>query len=161
MTNPPAAHETIATSRTIMAPVKQVFEAWADPEARTIWGPPSDDEAIEFVENDFRAGGKDVHFCGQKGNLRFRVETFYHDIQNPRRLLFSECVSTDENTLCVSLITVDFAEANECTTLNLTIQVASLVGEDMIAGNRGGWNAALDNLEEYLANSIYTRPGRK
>lgn len=125
--------------------------AWADPEARTIWGAPSKDEAIEFVENDFRVDGKDVHLCGQKGDLRFRVDTFYHDIQKPLRLLFTERVSTGESTFCVSLITVDFAEAKEGTKLNLTIQVASLVGEEMIAGNRGGWHAALDNLEDYLA----------
>ena len=151
MTYPAAVHETIATSRTIKASLEQVFKAWADSDARTVWGPPSDDEAIEFVENDFRVGGKDVHICGQKDDLCFRVETIYHDIQNPRRLLFSERVSTGENTLCASLITVDFAEAKKGTTLNLTIQVASLVGKEMIAGTRGGWNAALDNLGEYFS----------
>lgn len=151
MTNPAAAHETIATSRTIKASLEQVFKAWADPEARTIWGPPSNDEAIEFVENNFRVDGKDVHLCGQRGDLRFRVETFYHDIQKPLRLLFTERVSTGENTLCASLITVEFAEAKEGTKICLTIQVASLAGEEMIAGNRGGWNAALDNLEDFLA----------
>ncbi len=82
MTNPAAVHETIATSRTIKASLEQVYKAWADPEARTVWGPPSDDEAIELVEHDFRVDGKDVHVCGQKGNLRLRVETFYHDINN-------------------------------------------------------------------------------
>ncbi len=150
MKNPGTSHETIEISRTIEASVEQLFQAWANPEARTIWGPPSNDEAIEFVEYDFRVGGKDVHLCGQKGDLRFRVETFYHDIQNPRRLLFSERVSTGESTLSASLITVDFAKAHEGTTLNLTIQVASLVGEEMIDGTRGGWNAALNNLGEYL-----------
>lgn len=28
----------------------------------------------------------DVHLCGQTGDLRFRVDTFYHDIQKPIRL---------------------------------------------------------------------------
>ncbi len=153
MTNLSVAHGTIAICRTTKASLEQVFNAWADPEARTIWGPPSSDEAVKFVENDFSVGGKDVHYCGQKGDLRFRVETLYHDIQNPRRLLFSERVSTDESILCASLITVDLADVNEGTKLYLTIQVASLVGEEMIAGNRGGWNGALDNLEEYFASS--------
>jgi uncharacterized protein YndB with AHSA1/START domain len=149
--NPSVAHETITISRTIKASLEQVFKAWAEPDARAIWGPPSDDEAIEFVESDFRVGEKDVHVCGQKGDLRFRVETHYHDIQEPRRLLFTERVSTGDTTLCAALITVDFAEAGEGTKLDLTVQVTSLVGEEMIAGNRGGWNAALSNLDSYLS----------
>ncbi len=64
--------------------------------------------------------------------------------------LRTERVSSGEDTLCASLITVNLAEANEGTKLDLTIQVASLVGEEMITGNRGGWSAALDNLQEYL-----------
>ena len=151
MTKPAASHETIETSRTIAASLEQVFRAWADPEARTIWGAPSKDEAVEFVENDFRVNGKDVHLCGQKGDLRFRVDTFYHDIQKPRRLLFTERVSTGGSILCASLITIDFAEVKEGTKLHLIVQVASLVGEEMIAGNRDGWRSALDNLEDYLA----------
>lgn len=145
-----STHETMTINRSIKASREQVYNAWADPKARTIWGAPSTDEAVEFVENDFRVGGRDVHFCGEKGDLRFRVDTFYHDIHEPSRLLFTERVSTGENTLCASLVTVDFAEAMGCTRIDLVIQVASLVGEGMITGNLGGWNAALDNLEDYL-----------
>ncbi len=77
MTNPAAVRETIATNRTIKASLEQVFKAWAGSEARTVWGPTSDDEAIELVENDFRMDGKDVHLCGQTGDLRFHVETIF------------------------------------------------------------------------------------
>ncbi len=150
MNDPTLTHDTITIERTINASAQQVFNAWADPTARSQWGPPSDDEAIEFLENDFRVGGKDVSLCGQKGDLRFQVDTVYHDIQEPLRLLFTERVSTDDNLLCVSLITVQFTETGKATELYLTIQVASLVGEDMIAGNRGGWEAALTNLADYL-----------
>lgn len=148
---PSSAHETITISRTIKASLERVFKAWAEPDARVIWGPPSEDEAIEFVECDFRIGGRDVHVCGQQGELRFRVETLYHDIQVPLRLLFTERVSTDDATLCASLITVEFAEAGNATKLELTVQVASLVGKEMITGNSGGWNAALNNLDSYLS----------
>ena len=143
-------HETITISRTIKASSTQVFKAWAEPGARAIWGPPSEDEAIEFVENDFRMGGKDVHLCGQKGNLKFRVETLYHDIQEPLHLLFTERVSTDGNILCASLITVDITKDGAGAKLLLTIQVASLVGKGMIEGSRGGWNAAFANLKVLL-----------
>lgn len=147
---PNATHETIRISRRINASPEQVFSAWADPVARAQWGPPSDDEAIEFLEHDFRVSGKDVSLCGQKGDLRFRVDTVYHDIREPLRLLFTERVSTDDNLLCMSLITAEFSTVGEATKLGLTVQVASLVGEDMIAGNRGGWEAALANLADYV-----------
>lgn len=149
--NPSLAHETITIDRTIKASPEIVFEAWAKPEARAIWGVPSEDEALEFIENDFRAGGMDVHMCGQKGDLRFRVETLYHEIQEPLRLLFTERVSTSGNILCASLVAVDLAKAGASTRLILTVQIASLVGAEMIEGNRGGWNSALANLEMFLA----------
>jgi len=72
---PSLAHETITISRTIKASSKQVFGAWADQQARSVWGPPSEDEEMKFIDTNFRVGGKDVHVCGQKGDLRFRVDT--------------------------------------------------------------------------------------
>lgn len=146
-----AMHETITIKRTIEAALEKVFTAWANPDARAIWGPPSVDEGMEFLETDFRVGGKDVYRCGQKGDFCFLVETIYHDIQEPLRLLFTERVSTEDNLLSVSLVTVDLSEIGKATKLDLTVQVASLVGQDMIAGNRGGWEAALNNLAAYLA----------
>ncbi len=144
-------HDSITIERTINASAQQVFNAWADPIARSKWGPPSDDEAIEFLETDFRVGGKDVHLCGQKGDLHFRVDTIYYDIQEPSCLLFTERVSRGDHLLCVSLITAQFSESGAATKIDLTVQVASFVGENMIVGTRGGWKSALDNLGKYLA----------
>ena len=142
----PLIHDTIAISRTINASVKRVFSAWEDPKARSQWGPPSDDEALEFLENDFRVGGLDVHRCGQKGDLRFRVETRYYGINRPHRLLFTERVSTDGTLLSASLISVAIDGNEGVTELEVTIQIASLVGSDMIDGTRGGWVTAIDQL---------------
>ena len=139
-------HETISIDRLLSATKDQVFTAWSDPDARSQWGPPSDSEAIEFLEHDLRRGGMDVSMCGQKGDLRFRVETLYHDIEKLNRLLFTERVLSGDSLLCVSQITVCLQEQDSKTQLTLKVQIASLVGEEMIAGNRNGWNAALDNL---------------
>ena len=119
-------HETIVISRTIKASAKAVFSAWEDPQARSIWGPPSSDEALEFLESDFRIGGCDVHHCGQKGDLRFRVETRYYCISNPQRLIFTERVTTDEKLLSTSLVSVSFDGDGDTTKLDVTIQIASL-----------------------------------
>ena len=148
---PNTTHETIAINRKINASPDQIFSAWADPKAREQWGPPSDDEAIQFLENDFRVGGWDISLCGPKDDLRFRVETVYHHIEAPSRLLFTESVSTDEQLLSASLVTVNLTEIDDrITVLNLTIQIASLVGEEMVAGHQAGWDAAITNLTAYL-----------
>lgn len=151
MIDPTLIHEQIAIAVAINASAQRVFDAWADPAARSVWGPPSGDEAIEFLATDFRIGGRDVSRCGQRGDLRFRVESEYHDIRAPLRVLFTERVSTDGTLLCVSLVTAQFSAIGAATRLDLTAQVASLVGEDMITGNRGGWESALSNLKAYLA----------
>ncbi|WKD49667.1 SRPBCC family protein [Microbulbifer spongiae] len=146
-------HDTISISKTIKATVEQVFAAWEDPNARTIWGPPSDDEAIEFVENDFRVGGIDVHLCGQKDDLRFQVETRYYEINSPNLLIFTECVKSENAPLSTSLITVAIAGNGSLTELSVTIQIASLVGSDMIKGTRSGWQIAISNLAAHLETS--------
>ena len=71
----------------------------------------------------------DVSMCGEKGALRFRVETIYHDIENNNRLLFTERVLSDDNLLCVSQITVILEEQNSKTQLSLTVQIILLVGK--------------------------------
>ena len=144
-----ALHETITIDRLINASTEQVFSAWSDTTARTQWGPPSDTEAIKILESDFRRGGMDVSMCGEKEDLRFRVETIYHDIQNNNRLLFTERVLSEDNLLCVSQVTVILEEQNSKTQLSLTIQIASLVGNEMIEGNRNGWTVAMENLSKF------------
>lgn len=151
--NSSLAHDTISIRRAIHASPEIVFQAWKDPVARSTWGSPSDDEAVEFIANDFRVGGMDIHHCGPVGDLRFRVETRYHAIDCPKRLLFTESVSTGNALLSVSLVTVDISQARNAAQLDLTIQIASLVGTEMVAGSRAGWNAAIANLDSQLASA--------
>ncbi len=146
----PLVHQTIAISRMVDAPTDAVFAAWEDPQARSQWGPPSDDEALAFVETDFRVGGTDVHLCGPKGDLRFRVETRYYDIERPARLVFTERLSTGDALLSASLVSVAIGGNGRSTKLDLTVQIASAVGRDMIVGTRTGWEAALSNLAKSL-----------
>ena len=79
------------------------------------------------------------------------METHYHDISAPHRLLFTERVSTEGTLLSVSLVTVAIDGRAEASELDVTIQIASMVGTDMIDGTRGGWERALAQLGEYAA----------
>lgn len=142
-------YDTLEFGRRINASPSLVFAAWQDPEARTIWGPPSNQEALEFVQTDFQEGGVDLYRCGQKGDLRFNVEAQYHSI-TPHQLLFTERVMLDSSLLSLSLISVSMNEKDLGTDLKLTVQITSTCGSSMIDGNRNGWQAALVNLAKYV-----------
>ena len=140
-------------TRVYEADRSRVFAAWADPKARCRWAPPSKDQAIEYLEADFRTGGCDVSKCGPSGDLSIRVEARYLDIVPDRRIVFSEVVESGGARLSVSLITVEFETGGDGTRLTLTDQIAALDGADMVSGSKAGLAAALDNLEEDLRRS--------
>jgi uncharacterized protein YndB with AHSA1/START domain len=143
-------HATLVFERAFDVPPQRVFEAFADPEARMRWGSPSADTTLVYLETDFRVGGRDLSRCGHTGNLIFRVENHYLDIVPGQRIVSSEIVSQGEQRFSVALITVDIRASGKGTDLVLTDQIVALDGSEMIAGNRGGLNAALDNLEREL-----------
>lgn len=149
-TETPVIHETITLEHTYAFPIHDVYAAWADPAARTVWGTPSDNEALEFESTDYRVGGRDVSRCGPKGDLSFRVETTYLDIVPEVRVLYSEVASNGGNRLSVALQSALFEATDSSTRLRLVIQIASFVGKGMIEGNRDGSRITLDNLDRFL-----------
>jgi uncharacterized protein YndB with AHSA1/START domain len=143
-------HATLVFERSFDVAPARVFDAFADPEARMRWGTPSADTALVYLETDFRVGGCDISRCGHAGNLIFRVVNHYLDIVDGQRIVSTETVSQGEQRLSVALITVEVKASGKGTYLVLTDQIVALDGADMIAGNRAGLNAALDNLEREL-----------
>ncbi|MCD7059529.1 SRPBCC domain-containing protein [Pelagibacterium xiamenense] len=146
MTSNAIAHATITLDRTYPVAPARLFHALSDTEARMRWGAPND-EALEFENADFRVGGLEISRCGPRGNLMFRVETRYLAIAQDRHIVFSEMVSGTEGQLSASLISFELTAQGAATRLDVTAQVASFAGEDMVRGNRNGLTAALRNLE--------------
>lgn len=140
-------HDTILFERQYDAAPDEVFGKWADPKARVRWGVPSKETKLEYFEADFRIGGRDTSRCGPIDNLRYHVDVVYIDIIENEQIIMSETIMDDDNRLSVSLITVNFKEEAGGTQLDMVIQVASMIGKDMIDGCRMGWDAALDNLK--------------
>jgi len=137
---------TIVLERLYPASASRLFAAWASPEARLRWGPPSDTAGLVYVEADFRPGGRDLARCGARGDLRYSVETRYLDIVPDARIVMTEAVSSDGTLLSVALITIEFIAEAGATRLRLTDQIVALDGAGMIEGSRLGWSASLDNL---------------
>jgi uncharacterized protein YndB with AHSA1/START domain len=139
-------HDTIILTRDYRAPPARVFQAFADPDARARWGTPSPTAALVMDQASFEVGGLDVSRCGSKDDLRYHIEARYLAIVEAERIVYSETVSERGARLSVALITIALETIAAGTRLILTAQLAAFDGGFMIAGNRMGYGAALDNL---------------
>jgi uncharacterized protein YndB with AHSA1/START domain len=146
-------HTTLVFERTVPAPASQVFAAYADTDARVRWGAPSDRSVLIYDASDFSVGGIDRFRCGSKNDPKCHGTTWYHDIVPDGRIVSTEKVEADGQSLCVSLSTVEFLPAGAETRLKTTVQIASFVGVEMVKGNEVGHNASLDNLVRYFTPS--------
>jgi uncharacterized protein YndB with AHSA1/START domain len=151
MSNQDLKHETLMFERTCAAPVERVFAAFADPVERANWGTPSETAAFIYDKVDFREGGADVFRCGDKSNPQYRGVTTYYDIVPNERIVSSETVETEGRKLLISMATTTLQAEGNGTTVTVTVQLTSLVGEGMLNGARFGHNASLDNLVEAMA----------
>ncbi len=143
-------HDTLVLERTFKAAPEAVFNAFADPKARAVWGPPMPEINMSFKEADFREGGRDVCICGPGPAEGVTVETLYHAIAKPTRIVFTETISAPDQMEGASLVTVEVAVAGPGAALKVTLQVVSLGEENTVDEVHGGWTASLGNLERYL-----------
>jgi uncharacterized protein YndB with AHSA1/START domain len=147
-------HGTLVFERTVPAPVSQVFAAFADPDERARWGAPSDNTVLIYDAADFSIGGIDRFRCGSRNDPRYGGTTWYHDIVPGSRIVSTEKIEADGQSLGVSLNTVEFLPTAGQTRLKTTVQLTSLVGAEMVKGHEAGHNASLDNLVRYFTPAI-------
>lgn len=143
-------HETVAFERQYDALPQRVFAAWADSEAMSRWAVPGPVYGLRFEQSDFRVGGRDVCWCGEKGDLKFRAEVLYLDILENERIVFAEIISEDAKALCAALVSVSITPDGNGSGLDVTCQITEFV-DGMAAGYRAGYGAMLDNLAAELA----------
>ena len=146
-------HATFAVERTYDASPARVFAAWADPEAKSTWfGPPDDD--MENYELDFQVGGREYSrgkVPGSDGT--FTYEACYQDIVPDERIVYAYDMHFDDARISVSLGTVELKPDGDGTRLTYTEQGAYLDGLDSPDQRAGGTGQLFDALEEYLARN--------
>jgi uncharacterized protein YndB with AHSA1/START domain len=150
MTRPPVLHGTLTFERRFKVPPSTVFGAYVDIERRARWSAPSDSAVVTYTEHDFRVGGLDRFCCGDKRAPQFEGEVRYEDIAVDERIIYSEVIKANDQRLSISLVTWETSPDGTGSRLTVTVQIASLVGDEMIAGNTMGMNGALDNLARML-----------
>lgn len=152
MQKPDATHATLVFEREVLAPVADVFSAYADARVRAAWSAPSNDTII-YDHEEFREGCQDRFRCGPGVSPNIHGTTHYWEIVPNRRIVSSEVLSTQGMRLAVSLITTEFAELGNATKLKSTVQIVSFVGQDMVQGYEDGNNGALNGLVGYFRHS--------
>jgi uncharacterized protein YndB with AHSA1/START domain len=99
---------------------------------------------------NFRVGGIDCFRCGSKDDPQFQGMTFYLDIVPDSRIVSSEVIKRDGESLSAALTTFDLSPNEKGTTLTFTVQVVSFMGPEMFRSHEQGYNGALDNLVRHV-----------
>lgn len=142
-------HATINLKRAFSMSAEHIFSEFADPQARAKWSAPSND-ALIYDESDFREGGRDVFRCGPADDLRFQGTTTYHVIVPNKCVISTETLVQGKSRLAVALNTLEFVPTEKGSNLEVTIQIASFVGPEMIKGYESGNRSALEGLARHL-----------
>jgi uncharacterized protein YndB with AHSA1/START domain len=138
-------HATFAVERSYAAPPARVFEAWADPAAKSRWF-GGDNWQHEL---DFRVGGREVSTGTVDGTV-FTFEGRYQDIVPHERIVYAYDVRMGEARISVSLATVELSPDGEGTKLAFTEQGAFLDGLDDPSQRESGTGSLLDALGKEL-----------
>jgi uncharacterized protein YndB with AHSA1/START domain len=91
-------HATLTFERVVPAPLKDVFHALSDVNARAAWGAPSDTAVVLYDASDFRVGGVDRYRCGARANPNIRGTTWYTDIIADKRIVSAVAVALKQGT---------------------------------------------------------------
>ncbi|QBJ97230.1 hypothetical protein ERC79_15725 [Rhodococcus sp. ABRD24] len=150
MTSSPIIRDTLTFERKIPATPDVVWRAYMDPSARAIWSVPAG-EALVFDRTDFRPGGRDEYRCGPIDSLPFHGVVDYLHIASSALIVHTDTVTTNGDLLAAALLTWEFTDDHDgYTTVKVTNQVTSFVGDSMIEGHRNGHLKALSQLEDFV-----------
>ncbi|MFV5994177.1 SRPBCC family protein [Streptomyces sp. NPDC056231] len=150
MTDHVVTHATFTLERLYAASPATVFAAWAAPEAKARWfsGPGAEHEL------DFRVGGREVNRGRSGGGPVLTFESWYRDIVQDERIVYTSTLSEGQDLATVSLTTVEFHPEGGGTRLLLTEQSTFLDGREEPSWRKQGTGKWLDALAAELLRSI-------
>ncbi len=147
-----ATHGTFVVERTYQASPERVFRAWADPERKRRWFAEGEGFTVESFELDFRVGGIERSRFTPAGGPPLANDTYYHDIIDGRRIVFSYAMTIRDYRMSVSLATVELEpNGSGGTLLRYTEQGAYFEHADGPDIREQGWGSLLDALERDFA----------
>jgi uncharacterized protein YndB with AHSA1/START domain len=143
MTQPGQKMRALQMTRLIDAPREAVFRAWTDPaELRQWFG--SRDHTTPAAEVDLRPGGAYRITMRSPEGESFIVAGIYHEVDAPRRLVFSWRWEGDGPDDIESVVTIEFHELDGRTEVRLTHE--GFATDEEAAPYGAGWEGCLERL---------------
>ena len=146
MSTAAAVKPSLTINRRFKAAPARVFAAWTEPAQIARWFDPGDVKVVEAVF-ELRPGGRfQVHATSASGEDH-RVSGIVQEAVPGKKVVYTWAwQSTPERQ---SLVTVEFKPDGDGTLLVLTHE--QFFDEGARDRHNGGWSAALDKFEAYLA----------
>jgi len=142
-------HSTFVIERSYPVAPRRVFDAWADPEAKTRWfGPPQKPRGS--YELDFRVGGREHLEIAMPEGERYTYDALYQDIVPGRRILYSYDMHRGDTRISVSLAAVEIEADGDGAKLRLTEHGIYLDGQDTPEIRGHGTNELIDAFGAFL-----------
>lgn len=140
-------HARFHLERVYDAPIARVFNAFADPAAKSKWFGGAGPGELFDRAMDFRVGGRETLRGRWPGGVVSSFEAIYHDIIVPERIVYSYVMHLNERKISVSLASLELkAKDTNRTALLVTEQGAFLDGYDDAGARQEGTGQLLDRL---------------
>jgi uncharacterized protein YndB with AHSA1/START domain len=140
-------HSTFVIERTYAASPQRVFDAWADPAAKSKWfGPPTKDD----YSLDFRVGGSEHFTAGGPDGARYTLDSRFMDIVPGLRIVHCYDMLRDDTRISVSVATIELEAHGAGTRLTLTEYGVYLDGQDTGEQREHGTNVMIEALGAYV-----------
>ena len=139
---------TLSLSRTISAPIEQVFNAWINPETLAKFMIPVEGMCEPEVVCDAVEGGK-FSIVMISGEQKLLHSGAYQKINPYKQIAFSW---ESAHSIDGSVVTLNFAKVDKGTLLQL--EQVKFYDEEAKAAHAGGWTSILLHLEEQLLATI-------
>lgn len=155
MTKRSTEHATFDIERIYDAAPARVFDAWADPKAKSQWFGPGADSAVKLAL-DFRVGGREVFSEAMPDGRVFGFDAHYQEIVPGERIVYVYTVDFDQVRISASLATVEINPVGDRTRLLYTEQAVYLEGLDTPTDREHGTRKEFEKLEAALSRALPT-----
>lgn len=136
-------HATFVVERQYPVSPEKVFQAWADPEAKSKWFSKAD-------VFEFRVGGREYSRGGPPEGPIYTFDACYQEIVPDQRIVYSYTMDLDDIRISASLTTIELFPAAGGTKLVFTEQGAFFDGHDTPEVREQGTKELLDLLGKSL-----------
>jgi uncharacterized protein YndB with AHSA1/START domain len=136
---------TVNITKTIHAPIEEVFDAWLNPETLSQFMLPMPGMPQPQTEIDAREGGN-FTIIMQVGDNKIPHTGKYLEISRPEKLVFTWEAPFSTDGSIVTLKFIDVGENKTCVELTHL----KFIDEESRENHEGGWGNILESLNEIL-----------